>query len=150
MDVGKKIRNIRIHRGMTQKELGEKLGGVSQQQIGRWENGKVNPKINTIQKIATALNVNINELLQSPLDDSPLYRVAEENDRLDSPFWKDFFNSKLTRQVDNWQQIDIELIKAFKKLNESGKAIAIERVTELTEISRYTNNPEQSSDNENK
>ena len=48
---------------MTQKELGEKLGGIPQQQIGRWENGKSNPKLNTIQKIAAALSVNINDLV---------------------------------------------------------------------------------------
>lgn len=40
---------------MTQKELGEKLGGISQQQIGQWENGIKKPKIETITKIAMAL-----------------------------------------------------------------------------------------------
>ena len=44
----------------------------------------------------------------------------------------------MTEQIENWQQIDIELVKSFKKLNDSGKAVAIERVEELTEIPRYT------------
>ena len=34
--------------------------------------------------------------------------------------------------------IDIELVKKFKQLNEIGKAIAIERIEELSEIPRYT------------
>ena len=49
-----------------------------------------------------------------------------------------FINAELTIQVDDWQQIDIESVKTFKKLNEAGKAIAIERIEELTEIQRYT------------
>ena len=60
MTTGENIKRIRIKRNMTQKELGEKLGGISQQQIGQWETGKVNPKIETIQKIAHALNVDWN------------------------------------------------------------------------------------------
>lgn len=51
---------------------------------------------------------------------------------------KDFINVQLSKQVDDWEQIDIELIKIFKQLNEDGKAVAIERVEELTEIPRYT------------
>ena len=38
----------------------------------------------------------------------------------------------------DWQQIDIVLVKIFKKLNEVGKAVAVERIEELTEIPRYT------------
>lgn len=123
---------------MTQKELGEKLGGISQQQIGRWENGKSNPKLNTIQKIAAALSVNVNDLLESPLDNSPLYRVLKNANPYDYPTSRRFINAELTIQVDDWEQIDIELIKIFKQLNEDGKAVAIERVEELTEIPRYT------------
>lgn len=133
---------------MTQKELGEKLGGVPQQQIGRWENGKSNPKLNTIQKIAAALSVNVNDLLESPLDDSPIYQVLKNVDCSDSPVSRNFINAQLTIQVHDWQQIDIELIKTFKKLNEDGKAVAIERVEELTEISRYTQKGSNTTDKE--
>lgn len=133
---------------MTQKELGEKLGGVPQQQIGRWENGKSNPKLNTIQKIAAALSVNVNDLLESPLDDSPIYQVLKNVDYSDSPVSRNFINAQLTIQVHDWQQIDIELIKTFKKLNEDGKAVAIERVEELTEIPRYTQKGSNTTDKE--
>ena len=39
MNIGANIRRIRMEKKMTQKELGEKIGGISQQQIARWENG---------------------------------------------------------------------------------------------------------------
>lgn len=60
--------NIRYHRrklGISQKELGEKLGGISQQQIGQWENGSANPKLETQIKIAAALNVPVSRLNDS-------------------------------------------------------------------------------------
>jgi transcriptional regulator with XRE-family HTH domain len=136
-DIGEKIRYLRIQKNMTQKELGEKLGGIPQQQIGRWENGKSNPKLNTLQKIAAALSVNVNDLLESPLDDSPLYKTFKNANPSDYPIGKDFINAQSAKQVDDWKQIDIELVKTFKKLNETGKAVAIERVEELTEIPRY-------------
>ena len=52
---GNLIRSLRIKKGLTQKELGDRLGGISQQQIGQWETGKANPKIETLKKIADAL-----------------------------------------------------------------------------------------------
>lgn len=99
--------------------------------------GNKKPKLETIKKIADALNVNVNDLLESPLDDSPLYKTFKNANPSDYPIGKDFINAQLAKQVDDWEQIDIELVKTFKKLNENGKAVALERVEELTEIPRY-------------
>ena len=64
MSIGENIRRIRKENHITQKELGEKLGGISQQQIGQWENDSKTPKIETIQKIAKALNVELWEIVE--------------------------------------------------------------------------------------
>ena len=53
---GKEIRNIRIKRGMTQKQLADKLG-TTPQNIAQYENGKRNPKPDTQRRIAKALGV---------------------------------------------------------------------------------------------
>lgn len=58
MTIGENIRKIRKEKGMTQSELAKKIG-ISYQQIGQYEQGKRNPKIETIDKIATALGVRI-------------------------------------------------------------------------------------------
>lgn len=137
MTTSEQIKKFRQQKKLSQKELG-KLIGVSQQMIGQWESANANLTLDTVQKIATALNISVNDLLESPLDDSPLYRAFKNNDVSDNPLEKHYVNSKLTEQIENWQQSDIELVKSFKKLNDSGKAVAIERVEELTEIPRYT------------
>lgn len=62
MNFGENIKKIRKERGLTQKQLGEKLG-ISQAAIGQFESNKANPKMETIQKIANALNVSLNDLI---------------------------------------------------------------------------------------
>lgn len=47
---------------MTQKQLGE-LAGIAEPTIRRYETGKLNPKIETIKKIADALDVHIFDLI---------------------------------------------------------------------------------------
>ncbi len=61
-DIGRRIREIRRIKGMTQKELAKKLG-VSWEMISRYENGKSNP-LGRIFSIARALGVDPTALLQ--------------------------------------------------------------------------------------
>ena len=63
MAVGERIRQNRLNKKMTQKELGEKAG-IAEPTIRRYELGKLNPKFETLQKIASALEIDVTELLQ--------------------------------------------------------------------------------------
>lgn len=54
MTIGERIRNLRKTRNLTQKQLGE-LSGIAEPTIRRYELGKLNPKYETIKKIAVAL-----------------------------------------------------------------------------------------------
>lgn len=56
MTIGENIKKERKRQGLTQNQLGKKLG-VSGAMIAAWENGKRNPKYPTIEKIADALEV---------------------------------------------------------------------------------------------
>lgn len=67
MDIGEKIKKIRKESGITQKQLAQKLG-VSQAAIVQFESEKSNPKIDTLKKIADALNVSVMDFLDT--DDS--------------------------------------------------------------------------------
>lgn len=61
MTVGENIKRIRKERGFTQKKLGE-LCGINEANIRKYENDRQNPKIETINKIASALHVPINQI----------------------------------------------------------------------------------------
>lgn len=63
METGKKIKLIRTMRGLTQKQLGE-LSGIHEVAIRKYELGKNLPKEEQLKKIADALNVNANSLLE--------------------------------------------------------------------------------------
>lgn len=62
-NIGEKIKNIRKSQGLTQKQLGEKLG-ISQALVNQYENGKRKPKVEQIQRIANALSVDLSELTE--------------------------------------------------------------------------------------
>lgn len=57
------IAQLRIKRNMTQAQLAEAIG-VSQQQLGRWENGGRKPKLDALTKIAQALGVDLMTLIK--------------------------------------------------------------------------------------
>ncbi|MCH3963006.1 MAG: helix-turn-helix domain-containing protein [Clostridium sp.] len=61
MDIGTKIKKIRESKNLTQKQLAEKIG-VTPVTITRYENNNRKPSIETLNKMAKALNVTINDL----------------------------------------------------------------------------------------
>lgn len=60
--IGNLIREARLKSGLKQKELAEKVG-VSESRISQYEGGTQNPRIETIEKIAAALDVSPGNLL---------------------------------------------------------------------------------------
>lgn len=62
MTIGERIRNARKNAGLTQKQLGEKCG-IAEPTIRRYELGKLNPKYETLQKIASALEIPLSQIL---------------------------------------------------------------------------------------
>ena len=119
MTTGDRIRQLRLEHHMTQEELGAKVG-VQKAAIYKYENSLVvNLKRSTIEKLAAAL------------DTTPTYLMGmeEEPDLL----------SMLRKSEERDQARISEMIRDFQQLNEDGKAAAVERVHELTEIHRYQN-----------
>lgn len=71
---GEKLKELREERNLSQKELGDKMGGITQQTIARYEKKETVPKLETVSKIADALEINPNifysDFSQSVSDDS--------------------------------------------------------------------------------
>jgi transcriptional regulator with XRE-family HTH domain len=63
MEIGAKIRDARIAKGLTQEELGN-IVGLQKSAIAKYENGRVvNIKRSTLQKLATALDLRGSDLI---------------------------------------------------------------------------------------
>lgn len=150
MTTGEKIKRIRKEKKLTQRELGIKLGGVSQQQIGQWENGQSNPKYETLKKIANALEVPISFLTEytfwenrndyiptewlNDKDYKPILDVLEKEYQMNLVSDKEIM---LPLEDACKQVYQNRLLSSFNKLNDMGREEAIKRVEELTEIPRY-------------
>ena len=75
MSIGTRIKELRKKSGLTQKELGNILG-ITQQSIGQFENNKTSPRLDTVQKIADALNVTPNEILGNSKDEEVKFVIT--------------------------------------------------------------------------
>lgn len=64
MNIGEKIKEIRLAKGMKQSDLAEKAG-ISRVAIGNYERGDRQPNIDILSKIATALDLDISDLVPS-------------------------------------------------------------------------------------
>ncbi len=71
---GEKLKELREERNLSQKELGDKMGGITQQTIAQYEKKETVPKFETVSKIADALEINPNtfysDFSQSVANDS--------------------------------------------------------------------------------
>ena len=63
--VGKHIRQLRTAKRMTQEELAEKLF-VTRQAVSAWETGKALPDVETLERIAAALDADVTEVIYGP------------------------------------------------------------------------------------
>lgn len=63
MDLGKKIKNLRINKGLSCLECSKQIG-IKQSTLFYIENGRNNPTIETLKKICIFFNISSDELLE--------------------------------------------------------------------------------------
>ena len=73
MELGKRIRQLRINKGVTQETLASALG-VTYQAVSRWENGITTPDIMLLPSIALYFGITIDELF-NPTPEEKLERL---------------------------------------------------------------------------
>ena len=128
MPTGSKIKEIRIQKGLTQKQLGD-MCGMADSAIRRYENGNANPKIETLQKIADALGVAIYELLTTSTE---VTIANEEAAKMAGSVIDNIHDKKIIAAAG-----DLILKKYYEMLNDSGKQLAIDYLQGLTENPKY-------------
>ena len=131
MSIGQNIKNARKSKGLSQKQLGELLG-VSQAAIGQFENEKSTPKLETLEKIANALDVSVFELIPFESftlpDTLPMFWSCS---KVSSKNTTNVSQSKLSPK-------DITLLKAFHSLNNQGQEKAIAYLEDIAGNPQYT------------
>ena len=115
MTTGELIKAARKKAGMTQAQLAEKLG-ISYVGVSQWENDLRNPKLDTLQRIASALGVPVQDL---------------------SSDWEAVDKEEFKRVFIYGEGIKDRIDAALDRLNDEGQEKAAEWVEELTEIPKY-------------
>ncbi len=66
MDIGKRVRKIRESKGLTQTEVADKID-MDQSQYSRLEKNTTDPSVSTLNRIASALGINLTDLFAEDL-----------------------------------------------------------------------------------
>lgn len=141
MTTGARIKAARKAAGMTQAELANRLG-IPYQSIGQWENDLRNPKLETLQKIASALGVPVVNLLS---DDYlvPYEDVADaiKQDMINNAYSPEEYEEAINTSISDIQaQLLREDIRRkrlqkiagyFDSMNETDQQKAMEHVAAL-------------------
>ena len=114
--VGSRIRLIRKAKGLTQAELGEKVG-LTADRVQKYENGIRKPKPELIQEFATALGVN-RKALEDPINNLKVERSPDNNSTVLT------FGHGVSPQLDAFLA---EWEKAYKHFNEKINLASSER-----------------------
>lgn len=84
--VGERIKKIRLHTGMTQCKLAEKLDYTSERQLQRIESGETSCSVDKLMELAQILNV------------SPDYILFGDNKVYENR-WERYMEGKADRQI---------------------------------------------------
>lgn len=132
MNISDKLKDARKNAGLTQAQLAEKLG-ITAQSYSQYETGKRHPKLITIEKIAAALKVPLNVLL-----DGNWQLYTEE------------INSSLGNVSDAISQVvglgegimQDKIIENFNNVNPDGKQKIFEYSQDISENPKYRKDTE--------
>lgn len=106
--VGKKIRYYRKLNGMTQKELGEKIG-VKHNTISSYENGTNEPEQDILFSIARTFEISIDDLFPSIDDEKTNVSVINEDEN-EYLYFPTKISAGVPLEVDDLTKKDIEKI----------------------------------------
>lgn len=108
MDIATNVRNARKEKGLSQVEVSQKAG-IAVNSLRLYEAGKRQPNLETLQRIAEALGVEVWALA----DFDTASRMLEED-----------INHK-------------ELLEAYDSMNDAGQAVAFQTVKTLADMPEY-------------
>lgn len=136
MNFSEVLRKTRKEQGISQKELAAKLG-VSQPSYAQYENGKRNPKMETIYKIADALEVPVSVLCTDEKDTTLIIDMfSSTSNKIPEKYYKTLYKSP--RNSDRTKFKCLQTIdNLLDQLNSKGQNKAMEQVEMLTKIPEY-------------
>lgn len=141
MTVGQIIKTLREERGLTQEALAEMVGYSHKSSINKIELGKADLTQSKLIAFAKVFNVSPCKLL----DLEPVKPATDE----DLKRWDEQYNKDncLQKEVSVIEAVEaqygkeaVKMLHLFAQLNSLGKARAIDALSDLADIGKYTKN----------
>lgn len=142
------LRFARKEAGLTQREFAEILG-VATGTVQQWELGVRFPRLEMLRKIEDTLKIALvpcdMEKKEIHFNSTPDPEWTDLYQKLEAGSITDEERKRFVKMIDDgiknerkaFSEKEEKLLRSFKKLNEEGKDVAIERVDELTQIKKY-------------
>lgn len=138
MTMGELIKQHREQLDLSQEALGSRLG-VNKAAVQKWESGKVeNLKRSTIKSLADLFGIAPCELMCFEKD-----KISDE--QINQWDMKHNADGKLSKEVSLLEQIQykygkdaVKLLKFFTQLNKVGQEKALENISDLAALEKYT------------
>lgn len=127
-----RLKHLRKEKHLTQKDISIRTG-IAEPTIRKYEAGKLNPKFETVQKFAVALEVSVSDLYGWDVSE-----FDSDEKRLES-----IRNGvKLLDIAKKYDPLVYDLLFSFDQLKPEGKRKAIDYVHDLTLIDQYIKSEE--------
>ena len=111
MEIGNKIKQLRLHAGMTQEQLAAKLG-ISAQSVSKWETAVTMPDITLLPILAGELGVSIDDLFDLTAEQK-FHRIERRMD-IEEEFteqtfaeYESFLRTHLEEDKDNYRILSL-------------------------------------------
>ncbi len=115
--IGEQIKDLRIKNNMTQQDLADTLS-VAKSTIGMWENGKREPDLDTIKRIAKFFGVSTDRLISYEEEWDKAAEAFEKESQNDAKILMNYL-SKLFDDAES-VRIAYDLIISLARLNKNG------------------------------
>lgn len=126
MTIGERIKKLRLEKGLTQQQLSEKCG-IDSANLRKYELGKQNPKFETIERIAKALEVSPFDLKLGEYSQAGLDAINGASDYLqESMIELTGIGKELIRET----KLNT-LLSTFVKLNDEGQTKVINYAVDI-------------------
>lgn len=134
MNIGEAIKLFRKEKGLTQKELGERIG-ISAISVRKYESGDRNPSNTTLQVIADVLGIDKNQLLSLNDETNSIEDILQ---KLSVAFDGSVPYKKISPAPLKIEYNNLSLVEKINTLNELGKQKVESYIDDLHENLKYT------------
>lgn len=138
MTTGQIIKTLREERGMTQETLAELMGYSHKSSINKIEMGKADLPQSKLVAFAKVFGVTPCELLGLDPQPATAEQIKEWDAKLNSKF--ELQNEVLLIEAvqKKYGKKAVQMLELFEQLNNQGKSKAIDTLSDLTDILKYT------------